>query len=115
MGPVSTSMTQEIPVLSPSHAASHGFILGSALRSWGPEEGGGGQSGTEWLPTAKQAKGAEEVNTNILGWLTHLEAKKRGRGKQTENLKREVTCKDVFVFTLFREIHGIHGMERFEK
>ena len=79
IGPVSTSMTQEIPVLSPSHAASHGFILGSALRSWGPEEGGE-QSGTEWLPTAKQAKGAEAVNTNILGWLTHLEAKKKGGG-----------------------------------
>ena len=46
----------------------------------GGPAGGGGHSDTKWVPTAKQTRRVESVNTKIEGWSTPLKAKKRGGG-----------------------------------
>ena len=56
----------------------------------------GGHSDSEWLSAAKWPRGAEVVNTKILGQSTLLKAKEKGGlgGQiQTKNLIRIVTCK----------------------
>ena len=55
--------------------------------------GGGGHSGTEWLPTAKWPCGAEAVNAKIQGRSTPLNAKSGGGQLQTKHLIRVVACK----------------------
>ena len=62
--------------------------------------GGGGHSGTEWLPTAKWMHGAEAVNAKILGQSTHLKAKKGGGQLQTMSQTGVVTCK-MCLFSLY--------------
>ena len=58
--------------------------------------GGGGHSGTKWLPTAKQPRGAEVVNAKIWGRSTHLKANKGGGQLPTKNQIGVVTCKVCF-------------------
>ena len=48
--------------------------------------GGGGHSGTEWLPTAIWMCGAEAVNANIFGWSASFGAQNGGGILQTKNL-----------------------------
>ena len=55
--------------------------------------GGGGHSGTEWIPTAKRQSGAEAVNDKFY-------AKKGGSQLQSKNQIRVVTCK-MCVFSLY--------------
>ena len=62
--------------------------------------GGGGHSGTEWLPTAKWPRGAEAVNAKIKGRSTQLKAKKGGGQLQTMSQIGVVTCK-MCLFSLY--------------
>ena len=63
--------------------------------------GGGGHSGTEWLPTAKRPRGARAVNGKIWGQSTHLKAGKGGGQLQTKNQIRVVTWKMCFFSIYF--------------
>ena len=76
--------------------------------SWagGESQGGGGGGGTQ-VPNGYPLPNIRAVNAKIYGRSTHLKAKK---GAVNCKLKRNKGCnyQDVFVFTLFYEIHGMH-------
>ena len=65
-----------------------------------PEGGGGGHSGTKWLPTANWPSEVEAVNAKVYkGRSNHLKAKKGGGQRQTESQIRVILC-EICLFSL---------------
>ena len=65
------------------------------------EPGGGGHSGTEWLPNARRPRGSGECQ--YLGTVSQLlrRQKKEGGQLQIKNLIRVVTCQMCLLLLYF--------------
>ena len=94
------------------HMASYKSDRTQASREHSPR-GGGGHSGTEWLPNTKWLHGAKAMNTKRKGWSTPLEGLMAGRSTSNKEPTKDNNLEDVVMFTLFHRIHDAHNMKCF--